>query len=75
MFVVEKKVCPICGTMNEYTKDPDVENYGCDTCGYFECYAFGEGGHGVGFNGIKFDWLAACKEAWKKNLDAVKKEG
>ena len=63
--MIETKRCPICGTLNEYEPDPDVDDYGCDTCGYFDIVAYGEGGSGIAFNGTSFDWLTACKEAWE----------
>ena len=63
--MIETKRCPICGALNEYEPDPDVDDYGCDTCGYFDIVAYGEGGSGIAFNRIAFDWLTACKEAWE----------
>ena len=65
--MTEAKRCPICGTWNEHEPTPDVENYSCSTCGYFHVMAYGEGGRGIGFDGVAFDWLAACKEAWRVN--------
>ena len=65
--MVEKKRCPICGTQNEHEPTPDFEDYSCSTCGYFYVMAYGEGGRGIGFNGVSFDWMAACKKAWSEH--------